>query len=604
MRRLFSIFAFVGCILAWGKGEKPLRREQLTYYVSPLGSDENPGGEGMPFESFHRAQLQIRTLNKAGALPRNGVRIVICEGKYALTEPLVFTKLDSGQEGAPVEWVGDGDVTLHGGVEIPLTAFTPVMDKDMLERLPEMARPHVQQADLKVFEIKKTDIVGDAADGVSPFGEVFFRGLPMIPAGSRDDADGKPRRFRAMNCPEELDSEGEWFVDAATGVLYCWLPAIGEEEMATGSVIFSRMRETLIRLDGCSYLKFSSLEIGYTQGGGIHVRGDHNLLDRCRVENTGDYGIDVEGRANCVQDSVVGHTGSYGISLNGGDLKTLERGGNSVVNCLIRKSGRRPLSEAPGMKLDGVGNILTHCELRDFPRSAVVYSGNEHEISMNDIHHACLETEGAGALYTTRDWGSRGNVVRHNFIHDIGAMDGTDMGVCFDDCDSGDAIVGNVFSRIPNAVRIGGGRHNLVKNNIFLDCPVAVSMDARGRNLAGKADLEAKLIAVNYRQEPWSSRYPELADIMQDRPEWPLHNEASRNVIVGGTGFVMEESLRPLFDEKDNWFVEETGNPVLVDWRRMDFTMEGSQAIHTRVPSCEEIPFSRIGRYAIRVRAP
>ncbi|MCR4573928.1 MAG: right-handed parallel beta-helix repeat-containing protein [Lentisphaeria bacterium] len=686
--RWFSVILVFVCMLGWAEDQKILIREPLKYYVSPFGSDENPGGKDMPFATIHRAQQQVRTLLNAGALPPGGVTIVLKEGTYALKSPLVFTKRDSGRRFSSIDWTSEGKVTLIGGVEIPLTAFSAVSDQKALDRLAETVRPFVQQVDLKAFGIKEFGTMGDVTHGAAPFGEVFFRGRPMTLArwpnegwattaaiaergGKAGDADAKngvieydpqgvpaerwkvddgvwlqgfwsldwydeiirvkvvntekkrvelcsaksryglgatpqsgigQRRFRVLNCLEELDVEGEWFVDAKTGVLYCWLPPLKKGELETGCVIYSQMREPLVQLNGCSNVNLFNLNIGYTLGGGVLVRGDDNLLSNCRVENTGDYGIDLEGKSNIILDCIIRQTGTYGISVNGGDLKALEHGGNQIVNCLIQETGRWQMSYSAGVKLKGVGNVLEQCELRNFPHSAVMYSGNEHEIKRNNIHHACLDTEDAGALYTTRNWGSWGNVISNNYIHDIGRPDGLAMGVYLDDCDSGDMIVGNIFVRVPYAVHIGGGRHNVVKNNIFVDCSPVIYMDERGRDRikwnAGEGeswDLETKLKAVNYRQPPWSKRYPKLAEIMDDKPDWPLHNIFSYNVVAGGAAFAVKASLLPLLETEDNWIMQEMDSPWVVDWRKLDFSVRSQKAVEGRIPSFQYIPFDRIG---------
>jgi len=94
----------------------------------------------------------------------------------------------------------------------------------------------------------------------------------------------------------------------------------------------------------------------------------------------------------------------------------------------------------------------------------------------------CRETGDVGALYTGRDWGSVGNVIRYNFIHHTGGVRGWSMGVYLDDCDNGDTIYGNAFYRVTRAAFIGGGRYNRVENNLFVDCSPAVHVDARGKS--------------------------------------------------------------------------------------------------------------------------
>ena len=72
--RWFSVILVFACMFGWAEDEKPLEREMLTYYVSNLGSDENPGGKDMPFATFHRAQLQVKTLLNAGRCRREALQ--------------------------------------------------------------------------------------------------------------------------------------------------------------------------------------------------------------------------------------------------------------------------------------------------------------------------------------------------------------------------------------------------------------------------------------------------------------------------------------------------------------------------------------------------
>ena len=54
-----------------------------------------------------------------------------------------------------------------------------------------------------------------------------------------------------------------------------------------------------------------------------------------------------------------------------------------------------------------------------------------------------------------RDSTSQGNVVSHNYIHDLGSGDAghvNTMGVYLDDCHGGDTFFGNVFFRAGRAI--------------------------------------------------------------------------------------------------------------------------------------------------------
>ena len=53
----------------------------------------------------------------------------------------------------------------------------------------------------------------------------------------------------------------------------------------------------------------------------------------------------------------------------------------------------------------------------------MLYGGNEHLFELNEVYRVVMETGDAGAFYTGRDWTTQGNVLRHNFIHDLGGGD-------------------------------------------------------------------------------------------------------------------------------------------------------------------------------------
>ena len=109
--------------------------------------------------------------------------------------------------------------------------------------------------------------------------------------------------------------------------------------------------------------------------------------------------------------------------------------------------------------------------------------------------------------------------------------------VYLDDCASGTLVYGNVFYRAGRAVMIGGGRDNTIENNIFVECPIAVHVDARGLGWAkfwfnGKDNtLIDGLKAMHYKEPPYSTRYPQLVTLFED-PDTavPKGNSIVRNV--------------------------------------------------------------------------
>ncbi|MBP5640160.1 MAG: right-handed parallel beta-helix repeat-containing protein [Victivallales bacterium] len=408
------------------------------------------------------------------------------------------------------------------------------------------------------------------------------------------------RRFAALNLLEELDRCGEWCFEPENARLYAWLP---DNNGDTGEIIeFSRLKTSFFKVENCSGIRFSNLIFECSNGPGLELEGNDNAVVGCVFRNLSGTGIIVNGSRNRVESCDIYDLDGTGVTVDGGDTISLVRGENVVQDCHIHHIGKAALGYSAAVRLGGVGNRVSHNLFHDMPHAAVLISGNEQLVEANEIFSACLETSESGALYSTRNWGSQGNVERHNYIHDLGGVGSVSPGVYFDDCDSGDTVEGNVFVGLDRAVMIGGGRDNRILGNVFFDCHPALFMDERGKYLikwnkgeADSWDLQAKLEAVNYRQASWSVAYPSLSKIMEDEPAKPKHNVASGNIVVGGTGFMMKDPLRKLLTDERNWFMDISSTPGFADARKGDFTLTDMVEVRKHIPNFADIPFQSIG---------
>jgi hypothetical protein len=88
-------------------------------YVAPTGSDQNPGTKKVPLASLHGARDLIRQLRSSGKI-NEGFRVIISNGVYLMTEPLLLTDQDSGTENFPVIFVAEvgADPIFIGGIPI------------------------------------------------------------------------------------------------------------------------------------------------------------------------------------------------------------------------------------------------------------------------------------------------------------------------------------------------------------------------------------------------------------------------------------------------------------------------------------------------------
>jgi hypothetical protein len=446
------------------------------------------------------------------------------------------------------------------------------------------------------------------------------------------------RRFFALNALEELDAPGEWYLDRKRKRLY-YYPG-GEPQDA--SIVLATLNQPLLKITGARHLTIEGLAFEYGHSDGIVLQEtQHVQIVGCVIANLAGGGVSVSGSHNIVQSCDLYNLGTKGISLNGGDRRSLTLAGNQAVNNHIHHYALFQRTYAPGIGVGGCGQIVRHNCIHDAPHNAVLYGGNEHLFELNEVYRVVMETGDAGAFYTGRDWTSQGNVLRHNYIHDLGGGEASHvntMGVYLDDCDCGDTVQGNVFYRAGRAIMIGGGRDNPVLNNLVIDCPIGLHIDARGMtwpqwnnpNEAGW-QLDAKARAMNYRNPPWSERYPHLAAIMDDFPREPLYNPIRRNVFVDCTKQVcsFDSNVKKLIDKleiADNLVVSTTGadeiatagelngfalitgtptEPVqlgFTDVTTHNFLLQQDSRLGQELPTFEDIPFDRIGLMKDNVR--
>lgn len=355
------------------------------------------------------------------------------------------------------------------------------------------------------------------------------------------------KRFYFLNVFEELDSPGEYYVDREAGLLYFWPP----KDLNEGEAAVSMLESPFVTVEGASYFTLRGLTFEYSRGPGLRVsESSHVAVEDCVFRNLGTSGVSVSGGLHSGVSGCHLYNLNYGgISISGGDRATLTPAHLFAVNNHVHDFSLVSRTYTPAVSVGGVGNRIANNLIHDAPHMAIGLGGNEHVIEYNEIYRVCMETHDAGAFYMGRDWTQRGNIIRYNFLHELGH--GDVQAIYLDDWSSGTTIVGNVCHGARRGVLIGGGRDNLVENNIFVDCKAGVHIDERGRGWAKyyfdgtTTTLFDRLEAVNGTEPPYTDTYPELATLLEDEPDRAKNNVVVRNISVGGEFLELYDDLTP-----------------------------------------------------------
>lgn len=437
-------------------------------------------------------------------------------------------------------------------------------------------------------------------------------------------------RWYAYNIPEEIDQDGEYFLDRERGLLFFFLPTL------ISKLDISMLRTPLVSIEGSTNITFQGISFEISRGIGVYMeRSESCVITDCVFRNLGSVAVSIGkgitpfedqkhegsgnvasallgsvdqhlyenttfdregGRNNRIVNCHIYYTGAGGVRLGGGDRVSLTPAENSVENCRIHDFNRIEKSYRPGIGIDGVGNSILNCEIYNAPSMAILLHGNDHTLEYNNVYDVCREIDDQGAFYYGRDPSERGYKLRFNYFHHLGNNHRTSA-IYHDDGASGMEVFGNIFYKagtIP--VLIGGGQDISYKNNLFIDSPLGIHVDNRFQNwskatLSKDGVIDKRLKAVKFDQPPYAVKYPELLNYWKQDPAIPKRLFFDNNI------FVRVATTRK---GEDAWFNWSENNRVMdtypYNWKMMDsrhFIPDDSQLITPA--GWQTLPVEKIG---------
>ena len=349
--------------------------------------------------------------------------------------------------------------------------------------------------------------------------------------------------FYAINVPEILDEQDEYYFDRETGTIRMILP----EKTPDNPIVQIGYKDfTLIEIQNCRNVRIEGIEFSVHNGLVLEITdSDSVIIQSCDLNRLAQSAVEISGGKNCgINVSFINYIGATAVLLEGGDRESLTPAGHFVTESVIHDFARHIKTYAPAVKLVGVGHIVSQNSITDAPHNAILFSGNDHLIEGNDIRRVCWDTSDAGAIYCGRDWTMGGTVIKNNSFFNLGqASHHHNWAIYLDDLASGIEVLNNYIKDCPSGILVGGGRHNRIIGNEITNCPKASIMyDARGLNWYipyiedPDNELWQRLSAVPIEKSPWKDRFPWLMNIPDDEPGVPKYATILDNIIIKSAG--------------------------------------------------------------------
>lgn len=424
--------------------------------------------------------------------------------------------------------------------------------------------------------------------------------------------------YHFYNVLEELDAPGEYYIDRENNILYFYPP----EELEESDVMLSVTDKNIFTFsEKAQYINIEGITIQGTRGNAVGMLGQNCSLTNCHIKNAAGVGVEMKGMNNTVQSCEINAIGKDGIILESGESETFTYGNNVVDNNSIHDYGEVQKSAVAAVTLVGIGNKISHNEIYNAPQTAIHFTGNENIIEYNNIHDVVLQSSDAGAIYTGFNYSTYGNVVRYNCVYNIGSGDFTPNAIYFDDNTSGQTAYGNVLINIPGyAFLIGGGRDNIVTDNLIINAQKGIDYDDRaydgyhndGWYSKNVKESDGRLwVLMNEAKalnEKWNHKYEGIDRMHQDYSREgdegfavnPSGSTVTGNVIIKKDGKIgdIADSVYKYSNVSGNFTYKlKNAEEFFADMENGNFSFAENSQLLKDNPNLKEISFEKIGRY-------
>ena len=445
------------------------------YFVSPKGSNNNPGTLERPFQTIQKCADIVKpggTCSLRSGLYRETVRPALSGTSSAPVTFAAYKDEDVTVSGAdPVEeWSSFKGSVFRSQASLPTDRYNDtgffanqvfVNGKMMPEARwpntgfdpmrPKLAGGSVKSQGGTAATVENEDIP-DLPEGwtgatvwtnewyVSRTGTVTGGSQKNLTAEMTADWDRGGFWFFLIGKLGLLDSEGEWFYDGKS--LHLWAPGGGKPNL-----VEAKQRNYAFDLTDRSHITLHNLKIFASTittsdaSKGVMIDGinaeyvSHHITlpplpqsekfpnsddSLVLASHAHDTGVQLRGAGHTLKNSIIRWSSGNGILLEGSKHR--------VENNIIENSNYRSSYAAP-IRVNGTGHLVTHNTIKGAGRDAISFDwhtagfdASNIEIAFNDISDFGLLSADLGAIYICCYANLEGGSIHHNRIHDANAF--------------------------------------------------------------------------------------------------------------------------------------------------------------------------------------
>ena len=450
-----------------------------SYFVSPAGSDKNPGTINLPFKSIQKCADTVQP-GKTCWLRKGTYRETIApkiSGTRA--KPITFSAYKNEQvtiSGTELvaNWSEHSDSIYRTDIKLSVDSYsdTGFLANQVFvkqEMMPEARVPNLDQkrdylhpemfgGGLKSLEGKTATIenseVPQLAEGwrggrvwtnewyTTRTGEITGGTADQLTAEMTAEWERGGFWFYLFGKLELLDDPGEWFYDGSNQDLYLWSP-----DSTIPQAVEVKQRNFAFDLSDRSYVILRNLNLFANtittsdRSTGIIIDGinakyvSHHmtlpplpLSEKAPNSDDGiflaahahDTGIQLRGNNHVLMNSVIDGSSGNGVLLEGNNHRVTN---NVIVNTNYKAS------YAAAVRLNGNGHRISHNTINRTGRDAISWDwhtagtdGRNLESAYDDISEFGMLSTDLGAIYVCCYVNLAEGAIHHNWIHDAQAF--------------------------------------------------------------------------------------------------------------------------------------------------------------------------------------